>query len=102
MNFTIECCDLCHAPIKNGKHGALITIGHSKGGWGRRETPIEWSGEICPKCYEEHQKIAGAVVAWLGQRHGQRAPNIIIQENDVSVVPADEPSSQGRRTSLLR
>jgi len=102
MNFTIVCCDLCHAPIKDGKHGALITIGRSKGGWGRRETPVEWSGEICPKCYEEHQKITNAVISWLDKRNGQRAPNIIIEENDVSIVSEDKPSPERRRASLLR
>jgi hypothetical protein len=102
MNFTVECCDLCHAPIKRQKHGATITCGQSIGGWGRRETPVEWSGEVCPKCYEEYTKITAAIISWLDKRNGQRAPNIIIQENDVSVVQEDKPSSAGRNAPLLR
>lgn len=102
MNFTIECCDLCHKPIKSQKHGVTITCGHSVGGWGHRETPIEWSGEVCPQCYEEYTKITGAVSGWLKKREGVRAPTIIIEEHDVSIVPPRESSPQGRRTPLLR
>lgn len=101
MDIRIECCDLCNAPLRQ-KHGALITCGHSRGGWGRRETTIEWSAEICPKCYEEYQKITGAIAVWLDKRTGSRAPTIIVHEHDVSVVQKDEPPSRGREAPILR
>ena len=102
MRFQIECCDLCHAPLKGEKHGAMITCGQSRGGWGHRETPVDWSGEVCPKCYDEYTKITAAILGWLDKRNGQRAPNIIVRENDLSVVQEDEPSPRGRATPLLR
>lgn len=102
MNINIECCDLCHAPIKGLKYGVKITCGHSKGGWGLRENAADWSGEVCPKCYEEYQVFAGAAKYWLDKRKGTRMPKITVTEHDVSSVRTDEPSPEGRGNALLR
>jgi hypothetical protein len=102
MNINIKCCDLCHAPIKGDKHGIVITLGRSLGGWGRREDLLNWSGEVCPKCHEEYSKIAAAAAVWIEKRGGCRAPTIIITEHDVSTMPSDESSPGGREAPLLR
>jgi hypothetical protein len=102
MEIKIECCDLCHTPIKGRKNGIALECGYSEGGWGNRRNQIDWSGEVCPKCYEEYKTITRAIELWLRKRHGSKRPNIIIQEHDVSAVWTDEPPSRGREARLLR
>lgn len=47
----IELCAVCGADLARvGRHGVAVTIGHSRGGWGRRENSIEWLDEICKEC----------------------------------------------------
>lgn len=102
MNIQIKCCDLCHAPLKNEMHGIVLELGYSKGGWGSRENLLKWSGEVCPKCYEEYAKIAAASAVWIKKRGGCRAPTITVTEHDVSVMPEDEPQPKRYKTPFLR
>lgn len=96
MNIVIECCDLCNAPLGDEKNGISIEFGRSIGGWGRRENPVQWQGEVCRKCYAEYETISKAVDGWLEKRHGSKKPTIIVREHDVSTVWADEPQPERR------
>jgi hypothetical protein len=107
MNYNIRLCDLCHAHMLNGAaNGAVLTLGSSEGcdGWGLRKNDVEFSGEICPKCYAEFRMFVMAAKFWTQQREGRRMPNIIITDREVQVseVRTDEPPPGGRETPLLR
>lgn len=107
MKTEITLCDLCQSPlagpgIARTKHGAIIGMGHSNGGWGHRENSVQWSGEICETCYAEYTIIVGAVQLWLRKRKGVRAPTIIIREHNVSIVQEDELQPNGHPPAVLR
>lgn len=91
MKYEIECCDLCHAPITREKHGVVITLGFSIGGFGRRQDHANWSGELCPKCNDEYTKIANAVTHWLDIRNESRIPTITVTEYSVHVENQPKP-----------
>lgn len=107
MRTEIIHCDLCSKAVKGpGCHlpvnGAIVEFGTSVGGFGYRQTPVSFSGEICHECYKEFEIILGGVQKWLASRGGIRAPEIIISEREVSTVWSDEPPSQGHRKPVLR
>lgn len=60
---TMDLCDLCLTPLegyspKTGrvvgklKQGLVVVVGYSNGGWGYRKNHINFSGEVCKKCYD--------------------------------------------------
>ena len=57
MKVTREFCDAgCGFEFKDKTHsdrtGLVVTMGYSKNGWGNRRDMINWSGEVCQKCFE--------------------------------------------------
>ena len=85
MKTEIIHCDLCGKvvvadQINRPKYGVTLTLGYSKGGWGRREDSVNWTGEVCEACFDEYQVIARAIAHWLTKRNGSRMPRIVIDE----------------------
>jgi hypothetical protein len=110
MKHEVTLCDLCESPVANGRNklrtvdgaGILMYQSVGCGGWGSRKDVINFSGEVCERCFSEFQVIIKAVEQWLQKRNGARTPSIIITEHNVSTVSTDESSPEGHRTSLLR
>lgn len=90
MRTEIVHCDLCQKAVKGPGvsrpvTGVVVDMGYSKGGWGYRQQHVKWRGEVCDTCYTEYETIARATALWLKKRNGVRAPEIIIDEHEVTV-----------------
>lgn len=99
-NVTIQCCDLCGTPLEhvdgreNGgwgartqharKEGLCVEIGFSRGGWGRRETPLNFSGEVCGECFVAAEPVLRAVRDFIRNRGGRKSDQAPLWENQLS------------------
>lgn len=100
----IQCCDLCGKPLQhfdgrtgatanhNRKEALLLVVGFSRGGWGRRRTPLDFSGEVCGECFDAAEPLLRAVRDFVRDRKGW--------DRDPSPVWEDQPSPKGRGASL--
>lgn len=65
---SMQCCALAAVPplerlVAKGaarekvtvrrKDGLVVTVGWSRGGWGRRENAIDFSDEVCGDCFDK-------------------------------------------------
>jgi hypothetical protein len=84
MDIKIQLCEICHTPLvlpdctKRHKNGVVIKMGHSVGGWGSRQRPLEFSGEVCDECFNKYIAIMNAIKLWIGDHHS--SPEITINE----------------------
>lgn len=114
MTHSIECCDWCGKVlegIRGDRHGMLVTLGFSKGGWGSREDFINQSKEVCSECFAIYTEMAAAFKHALAKRKDVNKPTIRVQhpnnpewrEGDpVRDVRNDQPSPNGRFRKILR
>jgi len=66
--ISVETCDLCGS-VMTEKNGLVIQVGYSKGGWGQRRNWLNWSGEVCPECFElarvQTKTLRDTVLRWV-------------------------------------
>lgn len=66
--ISVETCDLCGS-VMTEKNGLTIEIGYSKGGWGQRRNWLNWSGEVCPECFDvarvQTRTFRDTVLKWV-------------------------------------
>ncbi len=79
-------CDLCKEPEDSALgepldlHGVVITIGYSKahplpggktGSWGNRKNAVEWTGEVCDRCFSIVPRLADQFEIIRGELAGR-------------------------------
>lgn len=103
--YSVNTCPLCEQPVSkevDGRiveeiiqvNGVVVTIGKSIGGWGARETPVDYSEKICKDCFDELGRLLGPAVDFL--RNNKRR-----ESNKASMRP-DQSSPGGCEAPLLR
>jgi len=51
---TTHFCDICEVQLTPlNKMGLKVTFGYSRGGWGKRQNHVDFTGEVCEPCYKE-------------------------------------------------
>lgn len=93
----IEVCDLCGRALdlqgildsRKRKHGMVINLGLSKGGWGNRENPVNVSQEVCVECFGEYEKIVVGMKHWLDSRKGINTPTVNIFEGTTGTTVSE-------------
>jgi hypothetical protein len=77
------------------KHGLVITLGFSNGGWGYRQNAVDFSGEVCALCRTEAQKVFDYCQTVIRNFRGRSVDN-------VSPMRTDEPQPERRSAQVLR
>lgn len=100
----IQCCDVCGRPLSHydarsreqrdhtRKEGLKIELGYSRGGWGRRQDWLDFSGEVCGECFDAAGALLQPIIDFIRNR-GERP-------SDQAAVRPSELAPEGRRKSL--
>lgn len=88
--ISVQLCDLCGDVLEAGSHrkpmhGIGLNLFHSEGGWGRKTDDLQFSGEVCERCYGEFKQLAEALKLWAKKRRDSRAPTIIVTDAGLSI-----------------
>ena len=90
MKIEITCCDLCSKDISSmRRHGIVLSFGHSRGGWGNRQTPVEFAGLVCQECFDQHMAMGRQALAWMKERKGINSPNVVILKETLPKTTKD-------------
>lgn len=79
---TLQRCDICSTPLVKEwheglakrhecygkKNGVSIEVKHSPGGWGYSKELINFTGEVCQRCYAELGKRLESVQEFIAAK----------------------------------
>lgn len=85
---SMQCCAICDQALegRDGRKGAtrekvtvrrkdglVVTVGWSRGGWGRRENAIDFSDEVCGDCFDKALELLQPALEFIQPRGARGA-----------------------------